>query len=311
MTLRVRYIDFWPGFVPEDFLMTKLLRKIYPKSIIEIVKNKSISVDLEICSVFTFNSLADKVHARLLGATSEAALRDYVCRTDFGHRPTYRNHARKRIWYTCENLRPPQELFDGTISFDKTDPAAKNLYFPFFYNSIDWFPSSDMEAGLVKPDTLVEKRTIKKDRPLKACSFASNLAPNRERLINVVGQIIPVDAYGKSVGKFVASKSDVARRYTFQICNENSQYPGYVTEKLIEAWNLGNIPIWTGNFESNLSLNRKSIIDLTGMITKEIHELLNDLDQSDIEELQTAPLMTEVPSIEPLTLFLRSLLESH
>jgi hypothetical protein len=308
--LKVRYIDFWPGFVPEDFLMTELVRKMYPKSKVEIVTNKSTYVDLEICSVFTFNSLADKVRARVQGATSKEALRDYVCRTDFGHRPTYANLAKKRIWYTCENLRPPQELFDGTISYDKTDYAANNLYFPFFYNSIDWFSKSDVKKSLVKPETLVEKRTIEKVRALKACSFASNLAPNRERLISIVNQIFPVDAYGKSVGKFVASKPDVASRYIFQICNENSQYPGYVTEKLIEAWNFGNVPIWTGNLESNLSLNKKSFIDLTGMITTEIHELLTCLDQSDIEELQTAPLMTEIPSIEPLRIFLESLLES-
>lgn len=291
--------------------MTKALKKIYPKSKIEIIVDEAAYVDLEICSVFTFSSFVNKAWARVQGLKGQDALKDYVCRTDFGHRPVYKNPAKKRIWYTCENLRPPQQLFDGTISFDKTDLVAKNLFFPFFYNSIDWFSNPEAKTNLVKPETLVEKRTIGKDRALKACSFASNLAPNRQRLINVVNQVFPVDTYGKSVGKFVASKADVANEYIFQICNENSLYPGYVTEKLIEAWNFGNIPIWSGSLESSLPINNNSIIDLTGMITNEIHELLIGLDQSDIEELQTAPLMTEVPSIEPLYVFLASLLESN
>ena len=38
----------------------------------------------------------------------------------------------------------------------------------------------------------------------------------------------------------------VARNYRYFLCFENDLYPGYVTEKPIEAWASGSVPLWRG-----------------------------------------------------------------
>lgn len=63
------------------------------------------------------------------------------------------------------------------------------------------------------------------------------------RALQEVGQ---VDVYGRAVGRPVSSKLDVARRYRYVLCFENDVYPGYVTEKVFEAWATGAVPLWWG-----------------------------------------------------------------
>jgi hypothetical protein len=303
-------LDFWPGFEPKDFLLTKAVQIVTGCEDLEIVSNESVPVDVEICSTFCFESIREKVIARSKMNRNLDTYNDYICRTSFGHRIRYDNPSKKRIWYTGENLRAPVGIFDGTISFDKSDYLKRNLYFPLIYFGIDWFEVKRENGFRFTPDELVSIRSFDQKRPIKACSFASNLAPSREQLLALVSEFMPVDRYGKSVGKPVQSKKDVSQGYQFQVCNENSIYPGYVTEKLIDSWMFGNLPIWTGMVRSDLEINPESYLDLTSLNSEEIYSVLESLNDEKIERIMTAPIMRKLPTLEPLVLFLGELLNS-
>ena len=305
MSFTLRYRDFWPGFSANGFLFTDVIQSIFPKQKIKIIKDSKTKVDLEICSVFTYESHVDKLVNRSRALVSEEAMNEYTSRSEYGFRPSYKTLATKRVWFTGENLRPPVGLFDGTISFDPDDYRENNVYFPLFLFGIDWFNKKSSPNGGVSRDAVANRRPLNKAVTLSACSFASNRSPSREKLIKNVELILQVDQFGKSVGKRVESKLIVSSDYTFQICNENSMFPGYVTEKLIEAWQVGNIPIWTGLTGNKLDLNLDGILDFTGLNSEEIEFRLRGLDRDSIEEKLQSPLMNTPPTLRSLEDFFR------
>lgn len=293
-------MDFWPNFKPENFLFTKLLESILGDKHVEIITNNSDAVDLEICSVFTFPKLHSKLIARSKAFANKSLLNEYVNNAVYGYRSAYRTTTRKRVWYTGENLRPPTGIFDGTISFNRTDPLTNNVFFPLIYFGIDWLPDSASESSLIPPESLINPRRRRENQKIGACSFATNLAPDRQRLVKIVEESYSVSQFGKSVGRYVHSKSEEAQKYVFQICNENSYYPGYVTEKLLDAWSSGNIAIWEGDIGEDIPLNTSSFINVTGLTEAEITERIKTLDADKIDQMLTAPLMHTLPSIQPL-----------
>ena len=58
--------------------------------------------------------------------------------------------------------------------------------------------------------------------------------------------------------------------YRFNLCPENSSYPGYVTEKLFHAFYSGAIPIYWGDPSANAAFNSKAMVNW--------HDYLNDDD---------------------------------
>lgn len=307
VTLKIRYLDFWPNFKAEEFLFTKLLQSIITDKKIEIITDTTENVDLEICSVFTFPKLHSKLIARSKAFVDKSLLNEYVNRVDYGYRSFYKTSAIKRIWYTGENLRPPKGIFDGTISFNRTDTKANNIFFPLIYFGLDWFPNSKSSEPLISPETLILPRKRKENQKFEACSFATNLSPERQRLVEIIEGSIPVSQFGKSVDRFVYSKSEEAEKFVFQICNENSYYPGYVTEKLLESWNSGNIAIWEGSIGEDIPLNTDSFLNVTGLTEAEVSQRINSLDAESLDEMLRAPLMHALPSIRPLTEFFQNL----
>jgi hypothetical protein len=73
-----------------------------------------------------------------------------------------------------------------------------------------------------------------------------------------------VDSGGKvmnNIGGRVADKMSFLREYKFTIAFENSSYPGYTTEKLVEALIARTIPIYWGNPLVNHDFNPDCFIN--------------------------------------------------
>ncbi|GMF19946.1 unnamed protein product [Phytophthora lilii] len=100
--------------------------------------------------------------------------------------------------------------------------------------------------------------------------------PERELMYDLLNEVEPVDALGKCSGstkhvdlgaihKPERYSDDAVKRYEsykFVIAFENSQASGYVTEKLIDAFLAGSLPIYYGNSTTVAQLfNTRSFID--------------------------------------------------
>jgi hypothetical protein len=59
----------------------------------------------------------------------------------------------------------------------------------------------------------------------------------------------------------VASKREVMRQYRFSICYENASYPGWLTEKMLDAMFAGSVPVYLGDPEVAKLVPTEAFID--------------------------------------------------
>jgi hypothetical protein len=161
------------------------------------------------------------------------------------------------VWYTPENLRPPlDENFNLFLSHDLDHFDGRNVYLPFWITKlgIDFDTAEEAQALFLKA------RNIKAENRSGVCAVISNPEPIRMAFISELRKHLQVDVYG-AFGIPIRSKTEVLPKYLFNVCFENDSYPGYVTEKVFEAWNNGCIPIWRG-IDGGDFLNKKAIINV-------------------------------------------------
>ena len=304
--MKIRYSDFWDGFNPENFFLTHLIQKITFKKP-EIVRNNEELVDFEIFSSFPYGSTRDKVIERIKFNFYHQSRIQYISKATFGHRLDYPTRSRRKIWFSGENLRPPVAHFDLMLSFEKTDTVLNNIYFPYWMSRINWgFSVSDYEIYPTPEELITSRKIFKSVKSI--CVFSSNLEPGRQRIIDATERVLPVSKYGSAYGRRVTSKAKTSNEFTFQICNENDLYPGYVTEKLQESWLVGNIPIWAGLLPAEHNFNLNSFVDVTDLTFEAISTVLHDMKEDEILHRLNQPLHTRLVSIEEVENALRQLL---
>ncbi|MFP6322780.1 glycosyltransferase family 10 domain-containing protein [Helicobacter pylori] len=194
----------------------------------------------------------------------------------------------KRVFYTGENEVPNFNLFDYAIGFDELDFNNRYLRMPLYYAHLHY------EAELVNDTTAPYKikgnslYALKKPShkfkenhpnlcalinnesdPLKrgfASFVASNPnAPKRNAFYDALNSIEPVTGGGSvrnTLGYNVKNKNEFLSQYKFNLCFENSQGYGYVTEKIIDAYFSHTIPIYWGSPSVAKDFNPKSFVNV-------------------------------------------------
>lgn len=101
-----------------------------------------------------------------------------------------------------------------------------------------------------------------------------------------------LDVYGHAVGRPVVRKIDIAQGYQFMMSFENDLHTGYVTEKPLDAWVSGCIPLWRG-YDAAQLLNRDAFVNAT-----DFPRLAEFVDQAG--DIRASPAEFERMSNEPL-----------
>ena len=304
---KVRFLNFWPGFDAHDSLFYSCLRKIC-KTDVEVVLDPEKKVDLQFESVYPQFSRKTHLSDRVKLELNIMSNFDYIEKYRSGFVRHAVNPTRKRIWYTAENLRAPHGIFDLTIGFDPTDKELKNLYFPFWKYRIDWDFGNKLTDIAPKPTDLVSPRQFN-PKKMNACAFTSTREVSRLKLFEIVNSLVELDIYGSAFSNKVNSKSNVAKNYLFQVCPENTLYPGYITEKLTEAWFAGNIPIWSG-LHLVRDFNPKAFINVTSLTSVQISDELSRFDLETVESMYKEPLLYNYPTIQELLDSLMTVIET-
>jgi hypothetical protein len=202
------------------------------------------------------------------------------------------------IWVTFENRRAPHQYFDLTISFDIDDYQGTNLYFPLIFQYMNVKSSNNnYSKHNISPHQATQKRIIP-DRILFnkknfMVSFINNPHPTRLRAQNQLSKIGSLAEYGRSVNNYAKDKISTTEEFWFSLCFENDLYPGYVTEKALEAWLGWSIPLWWGDDANNI-LNPKAIINLAEFATMaEFTQYVSNLykDKDRMIEMLSQPLL--------------------
>lgn len=181
---------------------------------------------------------------------------DFLVYSCFGHR--HLRYACTRIFYTGENVRPNYRLCDYAFTFDRIDdPTHRRLPLYRFYLSED-----DIQHLATRHQQAEQLATVSRD----FCSFVvSNPAnPLREDFFHRLSAYRQVNSGGRllnNVGGPIPEKRSFLAGHRFNIAFENSSHPGYVTEKLLEAFATDTVPIYWGHPDVTMDFNPEAFIN--------------------------------------------------
>jgi len=172
--------------------------------------------------------------------------------------------AVRKVFFAGEPV-PPRADADFNITFDASNAA--NTRVPLWVCYFD--------------EALLTTRHISKRE--KFCSYiATNPGVNRQTFVEqLTSQYKRVDCGGKHLnniggaippGTNASGKIEHNAQYKFAIAFENKQYPGYVTEKICDAYKSGCIPIYWGtpdiikDFNPSTFINANDFSDFDALI---------------------------------------------
>ncbi len=290
----IRFINFWKtsSGVQTGFFKP-LFEQVYGEEV-NIVTDPTLWVDLEIHSVFPPSGGIVRKAFRHFGLVKNREI-DW-----FEISP--KSKSGRKIWFTGENIRPPLHLdFDAYLSFESESVDTRNIYFPLWVLNIDWFNKKGIHGFVgVTPtqNELLNPRSVDKDG-LKNRKFCASFIGNPENMrlgaITALGAIAKVDLFGRISGIHIKNKIEILDKYKFILAFENSNTPGYVTEKLLEAQLTGAIPIYwgldtEGYFNENAFINFSNFRNFEAL-TSHI-EVLSD-DSNRISEILSQPILNK------------------
>lgn len=254
--MNISFADFWDGFDPNNNFFYDLIKSINP----------------------SYNFVPFSTSTDIL---------IYSC---FGQSHKFADMNRvKKIFYTGENLRPNFNECHYSLTFDFESYDNKNIRLPLWMLQIDWFNKinySNPEYVIPLQD-LRQNKLIDNPKNEFCCIVFNSNSPYRWEIMEKLNKYKPVHGYGKPFGNWFYgeyNKLKTIANYKFNICFENSIYPGYYTEKLIHAKAAGCVPLYWADHNCKKDFNYASFInlydfdDLDSFVDKIIY-----LDQNDSE----------------------------
>jgi hypothetical protein len=252
--LKISFSDFWGGFDEKNNFWTLILEKL--KIDYVVVPDNS---DILISSCFGSSFL--------------------------------RKNSNKKIYWTGENWfrvnqkLPPigksiLEIFDHVYSFDYND--SKNHY------RMPLYLIDTIESGIEDYNVILRNKS--KDAlygEYKFRKFSTFVQSNgnckfRNEYFTKLNSISKVDSYGSlfnNTGKILNRKEkiEISKEYKFQLAFENSEYDGYVSEKIIDAFKSDIMPIYWGGTLIHKEFNNKSFIDVNQLGVDSSLKLVSDM----------------------------------
>lgn len=203
---------------------------------------------------------------------------DYLIYSVFGN--SHQNYKNcKKIFYTGENIRPNFQICDYSLSFDYLDDI-RNLRFPL--SAITLYENGKKDGF----DKDIDFDKIKSEKT-KFCNFifSNPNAQLRNYLFQELSKYKKVDAGGRvanNIGYLVDNKLEFQRSYKFSIAFENSEFPGYTTEKLVHPKLVDSIPVYWGNPLVERDWNTNSFISAYNFSNVgELIEYIKEVDNND------------------------------
>lgn len=246
---------------------------------------------------------------------------DVVITSVFGNVET---DPAKTICYIGENIRPSFVGYNHSLSFDYDTYGGRNFRLPLWYSRLAWtgFEQSPRKPNvhnhgyeqLIPINQLLYPRKLDMQEKKEFCVMvAGNPEGLRVNLFNSISKYKPIHGYGNMFNAALRkSKFEILPEYKFCLCPENSIYDGYVTEKLIDAYAGGCVPIYSGDisviddFNYEAFLNYQDARDMEYFV-KEIEAI--DYLESSYKRMYEQPLLLKKPKLDDAIAFVRSIVK--
>jgi len=244
---------------------------------------------------------------------------DLVVTSVFGNVHTDPN---KTLSFIGENIRPSFVNYNYSLSFDYDTYGGRNFRLPLWYARLAWpgfiqkpRKSNSHNHGyenLISIQSLRTGRTLDISKKDKFCAMiAGNPEGLRVNLYNSLSKYKQVDGYGNMFGNSLrTSKFEILPEYKFCLCPENSIYDGYITEKLIDAYAGGTVPIYSGDISVAEDFNYKAFLNYQE--TKNMDNFVEyvrgwDNNQEMYKHTYEQPLLEKEPKLDDAIQFVRSI----
>ena len=246
---------------------------------------------------------------------------DLVVTSVFGHTQT---DPQKTLAYIGENVRPSFIGYNHSLSFDWDSYGGRNHRLPLWYARLAWdgFEEKPRRVGsnnhgyepLIDIKSLMRPRKLDMTGKDKFCAMiAGNPEGLRINLFHSISKYKQVDGYGNMFGRALRqSKFDLLKDYKFCLCPENSIYDGYITEKLIDAYAGGCVPIYSGDMSVLRAFNINAFFNYQEKLNMEwLVQAIKNYDTKDIwyEQMYIQPLLKGEPILDDAIAFVRSIVK--
>ncbi len=186
-----------------------------------------------------------------------------------------------RIFCTGECITPDFNLCDYAIGFDYINFEDRYCRIPLYmfpgYRSV----YDKAKAKHEKADEIVAQP---RDFCCMVCSGVTG-RETRKEIFDLLYVYKPVASGGRwmnNVGGPVKDKLEFCSHYKFSIAFENVDYSGYTTEKIVESFAAGTIPIYFGDPTIQTEFNPKAFVNCAAFTSlQEAVEYIKYLDEND------------------------------
>lgn len=181
-----------------------------------------------------------------------------------------------KIFYTGENVFPNFNICDYAIGPHNLKLEKRYLQLPIYLIKNGHFIKLPERKKINKEDLKTKK---------EFCNFIysnKNGNPIRKEFFDELSKYKNIISAGKflnNTGYAIKNKIEIQKQCKFTIAFENEKYPGYSTEKIIDAFIARTIPIYWGDETITDNINQKSFIYCNS--SKDIPDVIRRIKQID------------------------------
>jgi hypothetical protein len=252
--MKISFCDFWDGFQENNNFFLDIFKSIYK--------------DVE------------------LSSNDECEILIYSCFGNNHHK--FDKNKKIKIFYTGENLRPNFNECSFSFTFDFDSYDERNIRIPLWLLQIDWFNKKNYgNPQYVIPLDHLNNNPYPENKEFFCSMVVNNFFPERKKIYSILNAYKEVKTVGKPWNNWIYGedeKFNIINKGKFNICFENTKFPGYFTEKPIHARVARTIPVYYADRRYEEDFNKKAFIfmsdfsnetDLMNQIKKidESHEL--------------------------------------
>ena len=265
--VKVKFVSFWPGFEPEEFFITKILRKYYDVEITE-------DADYVICSGSGFYE--------------------------------YLGSRQVRIMFSGENYIPDFNYIDYAFSVYPVVFFDRHFSFPGLvlssYDSMLELSKKDRNysADILKEKNLFANMIASHESERNLRGEFLRLAGKYKR-VEAAGSLYNNMPNGEKVQMRDGTKFALQKKCKFTFCGESLAHEGFITEKIFDALLADTIPIYYGSSTISEIINKKAYIDIRDYNSLEdVIEKIIELDSDDEKymEMLREPVFVDEKYIE-------------
>lgn len=279
MSLKISFTNFWPGFDPQSNFFLYVISRSTTRSI-EVVETTE--ADLVITSCFP-NKKIPKI-------------------------PKSRN-AKTNWFYTGENLRPNFEKYNANFSFDFSD-RSNAFRLPLWWMYLDWTLDPDsphLDESRINPYVLHLPRDVRRVPQNTVSAFIGKMTNLRRSTIELMPQIYEFNGFGSAFNNPSPPKIRFIGKFGYNLCFENSYFPGYHTEKLLQAWVMESIPLYFGAKTVSLDFQTQCFLNLAEYSNiEDFWQSVSELSDHQKISILNSPLAKEPLNLDGIMKFIRN-----